>query len=264
MLRFNFPDSKDDAKKYGVEFSNNDTVFKVFNHNLNIDQTVKDVNDFLVKNGYEQVPIKEFINNDYSFESSDEILSLGKHGYIEALVLFISRESDTILNGIRKQLCLEYLKARNTFLKIGNKDKVLQGNDNIIGRIVEAIAYFFLEQQGRKPKIVENKSNPGYDIICKSDDAKISVKMITSENKTGSTSKIRHQWSELIGIELDDELKVKRLGIITRQNFEKEQNRRGRILEPNFSRAMLKENGIFNIGGKLYNYKDLEDFELLN
>jgi hypothetical protein len=167
------------------------------------------------------------------------------------------------MNNQRKQLCLNYLRARQEFLEVANNDKVLHGNDNIIGRIGEAIAHSFLEQQNRKPIVVKNQSNPGYDIICESDNAKISVKMITSENKTGSTSKIRHEWSELMGIELDVDLKVKRLGIITRDNFKKEQKRRGRVLEPNFSRAMLKEKGIFNVAGKLYNQQELEFFNFL-
>jgi hypothetical protein len=168
------------------------------------------------------------------------------------------------MNIKRKQLCLNYLKARQEFLNVANEDEVLQGNDNIIGRIGEAIAHSFLEYQERKPIVVKNQSNPGFDIICEADGAKISVKMITSENKTGSTSKIRHKWTELIGIELDQDLKVKRLGIITRENFKIEQKRRGRVSEPNFSRAMLKENGVFNVAGRLYNEIELEKFNLLN
>lgn len=167
------------------------------------------------------------------------------------------------MNSIRRKLCLNYLNARKAFLDLANEDEVLQGNDNIIGRIGEAIAHSFLEQNNRKPIIVKNQSNPGYDIICKSDNAKISVKLITSENKTGSTSKIRHEWNELIGIELDEDLKVKRLGIITRENFRKELKRRCRVSDPNFSRAMLKENGIFDIAGKLYLKEDLINFRLL-
>jgi hypothetical protein len=168
------------------------------------------------------------------------------------------------MNIKRKQLCLNYLKARQEFLNVANEDEVLHGNDNIIGRIGEAIAHSFLEQMGRRPKVVKHQSNPGYDIICDSDNATISVKMITSENKTGSTSKIRHEWDELIGIELDKDLKVKRLGFITRENFKKEQKNRGRVSEPNFSRAMLKEKGVFNVAGRLYNEIELQKFNLLN
>jgi len=167
------------------------------------------------------------------------------------------------MNNQRKQLCLNYLKARQVFLEVANKDEVLHGNDNIIGRIGEAIAHSFLEQMGRRPKVVEHQSNPGYDIICKPDGPKISVKMITAENKTGSTSKIKHKWDELIGIELGEDLKVKRLGIITREKFKTEQKRRGRVSEPNFSRAMLKEKGIFNLAGRLYNQQELEKYNLL-
>jgi hypothetical protein len=116
----------------------------------------------------------------------------------------------------------------------------------------------------RHPKVVKHQSNPGYDIICEQDDnSKVSVKMITAENKYGSTSKIKHEWNELIGIELGENLEVIKLGIITRDNFEEELKKRKRILEPSFGRAMLKENGLFNDAGKLYNQQELEIFNFL-
>lgn len=167
------------------------------------------------------------------------------------------------MNKERKQLCLNYLKARQAFLGVANNDKVLHGNDNIIGRIGEAVAHSFLEQEGRKPEIVVSKSNPGFDIICRSDGAKISVKMITSENKWGRTSKIRHKWNELVGIELDEDLKVKYLGCIKRKDFDEFMKKRNRSLEPNFSRAMFKENGLFSVAGKLYSSKEIEQYELI-
>ena len=167
------------------------------------------------------------------------------------------------MNDKRKKVCLTYLKARKEFLDFGNSDEVLHGNDNIVGRIGEAIAHSLLDQQGRQPKVLINQTNAGYDIICGTDESKISVKMITAENKYGSTSQIKHEWTELIGIELGEHQKVIKLGVITRVNFENEQKKRGRRLEPNFTRAMLKPNGIFTTGGKVYEGEELEEFKLL-
>ncbi|AEH01974.1 hypothetical protein [Lacinutrix sp. 5H-3-7-4] len=167
------------------------------------------------------------------------------------------------MNNNRKQLCLNYLKARQDFLEVANKDEVLHGNDNIIGRIGEAIAHSFLEQMGRRPKVVKNQSNKGYDIICEHDNARISVKMITSENEGGCTSKINHEWDELIGIELGDNLKVKNFGLITKDAFVEEQKRKKQSLEPSFSRNMFKENGVFALAGKLFPKEAINKYDLL-
>ena len=167
------------------------------------------------------------------------------------------------MNSKRKKLCLDYLKSRKAFLDVANEDEILHGNDNIIGRIGEAIAHSFLEQMERKPKVVKSQSNPGYDITCKNGAKRVSVKMITSENKTGSTSKIHPKWDELIGIELGEDFKILKLGIINKENFDKEQSKRNESLTPSFSRAKLKENGVFNIAGRVYDKKDLEKYNLI-
>ena len=163
----------------------------------------------------------------------------------------------------RKKLCLNYLKARKAFRDIGDNDAVLQGNDNIIGRIGEAIAHSFLEQMGRRPKVVKHQSNPGYDIVCEHDGSRVSVKMITHENKNGSTSKINHKWDELIGIELGANLKVINFGLITKEAFIEEQKRKNQSLEPNFSRHMFKENGIFALAGTLFPKEQIEKYNLI-
>ncbi|WP_157811546.1 hypothetical protein [Lacinutrix sp. Bg11-31] len=146
---------------------------------------------------------------------------------------------------------------------MANKDEVLHGNDNIIGRIGEAIAHSFLEQMGRRPKVVKNQSNEGYDIICEHDGSKISVKMITAENKYGRTSKINPNWDELIGVELGEDLKVINFGLITKEAFIEEQKRKDQNLEPNFSRAMFKENGIFALAGTLFPIEQIEKYNLI-
>ncbi|RBP28402.1 hypothetical protein DFR65_10718 [Oceanihabitans sediminis] len=167
------------------------------------------------------------------------------------------------MNRERKKLCLDYLKARKAFLDVANEDEVLHGNDNIIGRIGEAIAHSFLEQMERRPKVITHQSNPGYDIICEHDNSKISVKMITAENKYGHTSKIKPNWDELIGIELGADLKVKNFGLITKEAFYEELKRRNQSSEPNFSRSMFKENGLFALGGIRFPKELIEKYNLI-
>ena len=67
-------------------------------------------------------------------------------------------------NSKRKEICRNYLKARSEFLELANTDEILKGNDNIIGRIGEFIAFQFLEEKGRNPQTVLRLNNPGYDM----------------------------------------------------------------------------------------------------
>lgn len=116
---------------------------------------------------------------------------------------------------------------------------------------------------GRRPKVVKQQANPGCVIICEHDNSRISVKMITSENKYGRTSKINPNWDELIGVELGDNLKVKNFGLITKEAFIEEQKRKNQSLEPSFSRAMFKENGIFVLAGTLFPIEQIEKYNLI-
>lgn len=91
-LRDSFPKSKEEAKVFDVEIRDELSVFKIFDTRETMEATVDDVNTFLEKNGYNQINIPKFIENEYRYESEDEIVSLSPHGYLEALVLFIERE----------------------------------------------------------------------------------------------------------------------------------------------------------------------------
>lgn len=97
-LRDNFPITKEDATKQGVEFRDTVGVFKIFqpedNHSLSaIDKMIQQVNAFLAKNGYDSISPIEFVKNDFYYESTDEIVSLSQHGYLEEFVLSIEREN---------------------------------------------------------------------------------------------------------------------------------------------------------------------------
>ncbi|MEO9480264.1 MAG: hypothetical protein ABJO28_11215 [Maribacter dokdonensis] len=102
-LRDNFPTTKEDAKRLDVEIRDEVGVFKVFEIDdfsslASLEKTVINVNEFLVKNGFDSISPIEFIKNDFSYESDDEIVSLNKHGYLEEFVLFIERENYNNLN----------------------------------------------------------------------------------------------------------------------------------------------------------------------
>ncbi|WP_264520923.1 hypothetical protein [Flavobacterium sp. N1994] len=92
-LRDNFPNTREEAKVFDVEIRDELAVFKIFETKKTMEATVAEVNSFLEKNGYDQINISEFIENEFRYESEDEIVSLSPHGFIEALVLFIEREN---------------------------------------------------------------------------------------------------------------------------------------------------------------------------
>ncbi|EDM44954.1 hypothetical protein SCB49_02499 [unidentified eubacterium SCB49] len=114
-LRDNFPTTKEDSKSFDVEFRDEVGVFKVFqsedNHSLSaIEKMIDQVNTFLKKNGYDSISPIEFVKNDFSYESDDEIVSLSKDGYLEEFVLFIERENYINLNKDTIVLLQEFFK----------------------------------------------------------------------------------------------------------------------------------------------------------
>ncbi len=132
-LRDNFPSSKEEAKIFDVEILDKSMIFKVFDSEDSLEGfkiTVEKVNNFLLTNGYELINISKFIEDDCSYDSADELVSLSKHGYISALVLFItdenySMEKDKFTNIGRDVIallkeCLEIIANKldtDTFLK---------------------------------------------------------------------------------------------------------------------------------------------------
>lgn len=167
------------------------------------------------------------------------------------------------MNIERKKYCREYLEARKKFRDYADSDPVLQGNDNIVGRIGEAIAHSFLEQKGRKPEVITNQTEPGYDIICRDNGDQISVKVITSENERGSTSKIKKPFDAFIGIELANDFSVLRLAYITKRQFEFGLLEMARVSEPNYSRNMFNDNNLFARFGKVYYQEELIEMKLI-
>ena len=122
---------------------------------------------------------------------------------------------------IIKKAINDYLAARKTFLEVAQRYPAeLRGNDNIIGRIGEYRAFTYLRSKNMTPQKAKSTSQQGYDIICNSN-RKISVKTITSENTLGRTVRLTDPWDDFVLIELNEDYKVKRLGHLTREGFNK-------------------------------------------
>lgn len=156
-----------------------------------------------------------------------------------------------------KKLARDYLIARKRFRDAADKIPELAGNDNIIGRIGEFIAIQFLEHK-LKRKAFKNKNmvQKGYDINANG--KKVSVKTITSENKSGITSPIKDPWDELIIIELGKNSKVKQIGYISRDKFKKALKEKFlKNPNPSVSRSMLKKKRLFGKYGQIFTSKDI-------
>jgi hypothetical protein len=163
----------------------------------------------------------------------------------------------------RKQICRDYLKARQNFLQIANEDEILKGNDNIIGRIGEFIAFQFLENTDRNPEMNLNPVQKGYDIIC-DQEVKVSVKMITHENKGGQTTQICEPWQEVLVISLNEKIEVEKIGHLTKEQFLNALNETNRWSKTPYTRkTMLNSNGLIGKYGKVYQSKDLQHLDLI-
>jgi hypothetical protein len=110
-----------------------------------------------------------------------------------------------------------YLEARKRFLAIAKKyPDEIGGNDNIIGRIGEYLALRFLRSKGRSPRKTALLSQAGFDL--EDGEIKISVKILTAENKKGRVGRLKEPWHELVVIDLSADLSGT-IGFITRAQF---------------------------------------------
>jgi hypothetical protein len=151
-----------------------------------------------------------------------------------------------------------YLLARKKFLDVANETAELSGNDNIIGRIGEFIAYQLLENQNRSPIKNGSKSEPGYDLTCDSG-TRVSVKTITHENETQRTTRIKEPWDELILIELNDSATIERIGILKKSEFKIARTENTRFsLEPYCKLSMLNPKGLIGMYGIVLQPAELE------
>ncbi|MDO6598450.1 nucleotide pyrophosphohydrolase [Oceanihabitans sp. 2_MG-2023] len=85
MIKTNFPKTDEEAKKYGGFLQHKGVFCKTFIA-VNLEESVNNINNFLIKNRYKPVPV-EFLDSDMSYE--DDVISISPHGYKEEFVLFI-------------------------------------------------------------------------------------------------------------------------------------------------------------------------------
>lgn len=154
-----------------------------------------------------------------------------------------------------------YLRARKKFRRLTDQIPELNGNDNLVGRIGEFIAFQFLKLKLKRKNVVRNTNTvqAGYDIIA--DKKRVSVKIITAENRTGSTTPIRDPWDELVLIELGEASVVSRIGHLDRKGFEralKEKFLKNR--HPIAKRSMLGPARLIGTYGIVYDASKLSDY----
>ena len=108
-----------------------------------------------------------------------------------------------------------------------------------------------------------NPVEKGYDIIC-DERVKVSVKMITHENKGGQTTRICEPWEELLVIALNENTKVEKIGHLTKEQFVNARNQTSRWSQTPYTRkTMLNSNGLIGKYGKVYETKDLQHMNLI-
>ena len=160
----------------------------------------------------------------------------------------LKQEIDTVIN--------QYIKARIKFYQMqGIHPDYLKGNDNVIGVIGvigEYYAMLYLEFQGRNPVKVENRNQKGYDLYCEK--RKISVKVVTAENKTQMTGRIKDEWDELVLIILNENYKPKKIGHLMRKGYKKARIENPKLSKEPYAKAtMLGKKGVIGKYGKVIN-----------
>lgn len=152
------------------------------------------------------------------------------------------------------------LVARQKFLTDTKDYEQMMGNDNIIGRIGEFVALDFLTRQGRKVNKNKNRVEKGFNLLCKDSD-KISVKLITAENKYGRTTRLKDTRTEFILITLDEGYKVERIGHMRKDELLRAVEAKFlRNAEPLADRKMTNDGGLFERFGRLYKGDDVKGY----
>jgi len=144
-----------------------------------------------------------------------------------------------------------YLTARRDLLALGEQyPERFGGNDNIIGRIGEFVALRYLEQQGRRPRKVEARANPGFDLV--EGDERIQVKVITRENKSGSTVPLHEDWTQFMLIEFNEEYRPVRIGQLTKDEHQQAlKDGFAKSETPTVRRSMLNPRGLIGRYGEV-------------
>jgi NTP pyrophosphatase (non-canonical NTP hydrolase) len=105
MLREFFPHTNIGASLYGGSLLHENCFCKFFDMKDSLAESIKDINVFLDKNGYELVTSNDF---DETNTYENDPVSISPHGYQEQFVLFINRDvvcksqTDFLINELKK------------------------------------------------------------------------------------------------------------------------------------------------------------------
>jgi hypothetical protein len=153
---------------------------------------------------------------------------------------------------IRKNIS-DYVKARKHLIDMGNKyPDLFSGNDNMIGRIGEFFGLLYLKSIGQRPLKVPSKSNPGYDFIDEVTNVKTQVKVISCENKNGTSVRLVEPWDQFILFTLNDDYMIDKLGFINKIQFNRAlEEEINRCANPIVNRSMNEPKGLVGKYGKV-------------
>jgi hypothetical protein len=159
-----------------------------------------------------------------------------------------------------------YLQARHAFLTQSEQYPELAGNDSIIGRVGEMLAVEFLRLHGRQVEKHIAKNHAVSDLLVTEPNGEqktVSVKLISAENRSGSTTRLKYGWDEFILVELDATYQVQRLGWLTLDDLRNKQHEHLVQKPPITSRRMLNATGLIGKYGKVYSCQNAADAPLL-
>ena len=111
-----------------------------------------------------------------------------------------------------------YARARASLRQIFIQNGILI-NDNHVGTIGELYAKVFIESFGLSVRSAIKVNSP-YDLVD-SLEIKYSVKTITAENTSGTTSpvNITENWTVLIAVNLDNDFMLEKMALITKNQL---------------------------------------------
>jgi hypothetical protein len=165
-----------------------------------------------------------------------------------------------------KAVAREYLEARHQFLTKSAAYPELAGNDNIMGRIGEMVAVQFLRSQGRKVDKHAASNHAITDLVVVDDNGAnrlVSVKLISAENKRGTTTRLKSGWDEFILVELHTHYEVKRLGWLNLEDVRSQGQETLVESSPITKRSMLDAKGLIGRFGRVYDVESDADAHVL-
>jgi len=140
-----------------------------------------------------------------------------------------------------------YIDARRALLALSKLHLTeLSGNDNMVGRLGEYLAVVHLRSIGLEPKKAPSKSQRGFDLVCGR--RRFSVKILTSENERGRSTRLKDPWTDFILIAFHFDTLSYKLAHITRKQFAAARRRDQRLSKnPVVKASMLGKRGLVAI-----------------